>query len=169
MNLSKSFRGSGFTIVELLIVIVVIGILATITIVAYNGIQDRSKTTSAQSSAALVLKKAELYRADIGYYPLTFAALTSGTAADSWYVTGVSRSLSALTDTSPTNTVSYWICGQSSTATSLSSITSVNSSNIRGIRVYYRNYGTGSNLTLTTGVVSAPAGENPIDCFNTSS
>ena len=30
---------SGFTIVELLIVIVVIGILAAITIVAYNGIQ----------------------------------------------------------------------------------------------------------------------------------
>lgn len=34
----------GFTIVELLIVIVVIGILATITVVAYNGIQARSKT-----------------------------------------------------------------------------------------------------------------------------
>lgn len=33
---------SGFTIVELLIVIVVIGILAAITIVAYNGIQNRT-------------------------------------------------------------------------------------------------------------------------------
>lgn len=30
---------SGFTIVELLIVIVVIGILAAVTIVAYNGVQ----------------------------------------------------------------------------------------------------------------------------------
>ena len=33
----------GFTIVELLIVIVVIGILAAITIIAYNGVQVRAK------------------------------------------------------------------------------------------------------------------------------
>lgn len=38
---------SGFTIVELLIVVVVIAILAAITIVAYNGIQNRAKKSSA--------------------------------------------------------------------------------------------------------------------------
>lgn len=36
----------GFTIVELLIVIVIIAVLATITIVAYNGIQDRAKASA---------------------------------------------------------------------------------------------------------------------------
>lgn len=40
-------RQSGFTIVELLIVIVVIGILAAITIVAYNGIQDHARMATA--------------------------------------------------------------------------------------------------------------------------
>lgn len=39
----------GFTIVELLIVIVVIGILAAITVVAYNGIQNRASDTAIQT------------------------------------------------------------------------------------------------------------------------
>lgn len=39
----KNKQNSGFTIVELLIVIVVIGILAAITIVAYNGVQQRAR------------------------------------------------------------------------------------------------------------------------------
>ena len=37
---------TGFTIVELLIVIVIIGVLAAITVVAYNGIQDRTANTT---------------------------------------------------------------------------------------------------------------------------
>ena len=48
----RSSRSSGFTIVELLIVIVVIGILAAITIVAYNGITKRSTVASIQSELA---------------------------------------------------------------------------------------------------------------------
>lgn len=44
----------GFTIVEVLIVVVVIGILAAITIVAYNGVQDRSRMSTAQSYAAQI-------------------------------------------------------------------------------------------------------------------
>jgi prepilin-type N-terminal cleavage/methylation domain-containing protein len=46
---SPSVRNAGFTIVELLIVIVVIAILAAITIVAYNGIQNRAYDTSVQN------------------------------------------------------------------------------------------------------------------------
>lgn len=51
----------GFTIVELLIVIVIIAILAAITIVAYNGIQNRAKNSAASGLANNLIKKAEAY------------------------------------------------------------------------------------------------------------
>ena len=52
----------GFTIVELLIVIVVIAILAAITIVAYTGIQDRAKASAMVSEVNQVVKKLEAYK-----------------------------------------------------------------------------------------------------------
>lgn len=60
---------SGFTIVELLIVIVVIGILAAITIVAYNGIQTKAKSSAVQSLVSTMIKKSNLYRATTGRFP----------------------------------------------------------------------------------------------------
>lgn len=61
----------GFTIVELLIVIVVIAILAAITIVAYNGIQDRAKYTQKRSDIENLQKLVEMYNAQNGSYPNT--------------------------------------------------------------------------------------------------
>ena len=52
----KWAKQKGFTIVELLIVIVVIAILAAITIVAYNGIQTRAKTERANSELRMLEK-----------------------------------------------------------------------------------------------------------------
>ena len=49
-------KQTGFTIVELLIVIVVIGILAAITIVAYNGVQSRAHSAKIDSDLAQLEK-----------------------------------------------------------------------------------------------------------------
>lgn len=54
-------RIKGFTIVELLIVIVVIGILATITIVAYNGIQSKARNAQLLSAIDAYEKAIRMY------------------------------------------------------------------------------------------------------------
>lgn len=63
MTTNANLRRNGFTIVELLIVIVVIGILATITIVSYNGIQDRARLTSGLAHAAQIKRSANMANA----------------------------------------------------------------------------------------------------------
>jgi general secretion pathway protein G len=68
---------SGFTIVELLIVIVVIGILAAIVIVAYSGVQNRAYDTSVQSDLRAIGKQLEIGKLNspTESYPITNAAL----------------------------------------------------------------------------------------------
>lgn len=55
---------SGFTIVELIVVIVVIGILATITIVAYGDFQSRSKAAAIETGLKDIEKNLRVYAAD---------------------------------------------------------------------------------------------------------
>lgn len=63
-----TFR-SGFTIVELLIVIVVIGILAAITVVAYTGISERATYATMQSDFDTLQKALEAYKSTHEEYP----------------------------------------------------------------------------------------------------
>ena len=68
-KINKLKDEKGFTIVELLIVIVVIGILAAITIVAFTGVQNRAKIAGYQSDANGIVKVAEGLNADNQAYP----------------------------------------------------------------------------------------------------
>ena len=80
MGIFKQTRG--FTIVELLIVIVVIAILAAITIVAYNGIQTQTKNTKTINAAAAWIKALKLYEADNGAFPSANSCLGTTTTYD---------------------------------------------------------------------------------------
>lgn len=87
-------KQKGFTIVELLIVIVVIAILAAITVVAYNGIQARANFSSYQSDLTNTVKLIESYNAVNGSYPTTggawsFQGRNASAAARNSYIPGV--------------------------------------------------------------------------------
>lgn len=74
---------SGFTIVELLIVIVVIGILALIIIVSYNGTQNRANDSRRLSDMQSIRQSLEAYKTINGAYP----AVTGANQDSSWYET----------------------------------------------------------------------------------
>ena len=157
--MKTSRKQTGFTIVELLIVIVVIAILAAITIVAYNGIQSRARLSSAQSTANTVAKKAEAWNALNNSYP-TYCQFATGTTNGTGAATGVGTAgctaganatgLEAklddpnlITAVSPTsgngvNTVQYVPCGTT------------------GARIHFWNY-TAATPAITTTATTPPS------------
>lgn len=87
----------GFTIVELLIVIVVIAILASISVVAYNGIQSRANDSRIRNAASQVAKAISAYsvtassNAVVGGFGSTVAPSAQGCVDGSqgWFASGV--------------------------------------------------------------------------------
>lgn len=146
-NLQKQ---NGFTIVELLIVIVVIGILAAITIVSYNGITSRANTNTAKSNVATFLKKAELYAAESGNnrYPITATELqTASDAGKSFYIPSggitITYGTTALTSASPVSTIRVLKCGSGTPANQAA----VTGTNINGLKAISFDYTTNAEAT----------------------
>lgn len=75
----RSFKlQKGFTIVELLIVIVVIGILATLVIVTFTGIQQKARNTKRNTDINAIQSHLEAFYAQNGNYP-TLAHMNDST------------------------------------------------------------------------------------------
>lgn len=104
----------GFTIVELLIVIVVIGILAAIIIVAYGGVTGSARNSKRASDLEAIQKALELYHADNNGYPLCGSSspslspysFTTGTATSCLTAALVPKYMPSI-PIDPTNSGSY--------------------------------------------------------------
>jgi len=75
----------GFTIVELLVVIVVIGILAVITIVGYTGVTQRAAAATLESDLKNAATQLELYKAENGTYPSGSSSLPKSSGTEYQY------------------------------------------------------------------------------------
>jgi prepilin-type N-terminal cleavage/methylation domain-containing protein len=76
--ISLKNKQKGFTIVELLIVIVVIGILVALVVTTFSGIQKKARDTERQTDIKAIHGQVEAYLAQEGRYP-TLANLNDGT------------------------------------------------------------------------------------------
>jgi general secretion pathway protein G len=70
----------GFTLVELLVVIVVLAVLAAIVLPKFMNSSRRGKESALRSDLKLLRNAVSLFNADTGYYPKAMTDLTATTA-----------------------------------------------------------------------------------------
>lgn len=105
-------KSKGFTIVELLVVIVVIGILAVVTIIGYTGVTQRAAAAALESDLKNASTALELYKAENGEYPTDADDLPK--SGDTVYQYTVENDVFFLSATSPSaGTTAYYITSTS--------------------------------------------------------
>jgi len=73
-------KAAGFTLVELLVVIVVLAVLAAIVLPKFMDSGQRSKEAALKSDLKLLRNAVTLYKTDTGLYPTSLADLAAATA-----------------------------------------------------------------------------------------
>ncbi|NCU29410.1 prepilin-type N-terminal cleavage/methylation domain-containing protein [Candidatus Saccharibacteria bacterium] len=135
-------KQKGFTIVELLIVIVIIGILAAISIVAYNGVTQKARDDRRVTNARNLVNAAASYNAENGTWPTVAQVQAYPTVK----LTGDAADSAKVTATAPTSgtadTYRYVVCSTG------------------GVRVQYWREVAGASAGETVGL-------NTIDTGNT--
>ena len=90
-SLPASRRAGGFTLIELMVVIMILGVLAALVVPRVMSRPDEARAIAARQDIAQVMQALKLYRLDNGRYPSTEQGLqalvtrpSSGPAADNW-------------------------------------------------------------------------------------
>jgi prepilin-type N-terminal cleavage/methylation domain-containing protein len=156
---------SGFTIVELLIVIVVIAVLAAISIVAYTGVQQKTRTSAVSSALSQANKKLATYMVENNSYPPDLTTININDTSSMSYQYSVNNSANPATYciTATNGNISYKASSASTTPTSggcaghgtggVAAVTnlSTNPSFETNLGGGYSSYNSAPLATLTTG------------------
>jgi len=159
----------GFTLVELLVVISVISILASISFIAYQQFNVSAKDSSRQSQATSLSKALDKYYQANGSYPNCNALSGDpATIISTLGLTGLKPSVFKAPDDSVSNSIQ---CGGSSATNKFvyngdgTTECSNNTSSCRSFTLQYKLEGSG-NTTTITGQFSAPISSSTIVTLN---
>jgi type IV pilus assembly protein PilA len=143
-NLNIKSKDRGFTIVELLVVIVVIGILAAISVVSYTGVTTNAKSKAALANANSVQSAAEGYNTDPSKtgFPTSITNLKAGSQYVKFPSSNLTIQSTAPTSASAETVIQYMI------------VNATESSNTGACFTYY-DYVNSTTKTLYSGSATA--------------
>ncbi len=74
----------GFTLIEVLLVVAILGILATVVVVNFGGRQEGAMIRAARASIAAISTAVDVYEVDTGRYPPNLQALVQSDGSPNW-------------------------------------------------------------------------------------
>ncbi len=81
-NLKKRKNEAGFTLVEVMVTMVIIGLLATVVVLNVLPAQDKAMAQKSKTDISVLLQAIEMYRLDMSAYPESLEELRSQTSGD---------------------------------------------------------------------------------------
>jgi general secretion pathway protein G len=76
---------AGFTLIEVLLVVAILGILAAVVVVNFGGKGEQARIKTTRASIAAICTAVDLYEVDTGRYPPALKNLVDNDGAQNWH------------------------------------------------------------------------------------